>query len=421
MLLNFAFQNFRSFKDEVMLSMEAAPIKELHSSVFQEYKYNLLPAAVVYGPNSSGKSNLIESLAQMRGIVLGSVRLNPTDKLPYDPFALDLESAGKPSSFEVQFLWDGARYTYGVKYNSERILEECLYEQKYRERDYPLFLRSMDDISVSSSRFAEGIGKESSTPANRLFLSLVAQLNGEKSKRIIEWFNRFNVLNGLSSEDYEGFSLRMFKDNLAGRHEALEFFDHLQLGFEDILVTEIDFASALQRSGMPEELQKIYLKGNQDEKILQMSTKHKIFDKEGHVIDYKFFDKNKMESAGTKKMIELSGPVFDTLAKGQVLVIDELDAKLHPMLTQSIVKLFMDPEVNTKHAQLIFNTHDVTLLNLDFIRRDQIWFTQKDKKDSTELYSLVEFRDDKGVKVRKDRSIAKDYMNGRYGAIPNLK
>jgi AAA15 family ATPase/GTPase len=125
-----------------------------------------------------------------------------------------------------------------------------------------------------------------------------------------------------------------------------------------------------------------------------------------------------MESEGTKKVIEMSGPIFDSLKTGKLLVVDELDAKLHPLLTRCILQLFMDPTSNPKGAQLIFATHDTNLLNLNYLRRDQIWFTEKDETEASDLYSLVEFKDESGTKVRNDRSIQKDYINGRYGAIP---
>ena len=130
------------------------------------------------------------------------------------------------------------------------------------------------------------------------------------------------------------------------------------------------------------------------------------------------FYKDEMESEGTKKAIELSGPIFHSLNKGWTLIIDELDAKLHPLLTRNIVLLFMDTEKNKHGAQLIFATHDTNLLDLDIIRRDQIWFAEKDKVESTDIYSLVEFKDEEGKKIRNDRDIKRDYIRGRYGAIP---
>lgn len=155
-----------------------------------------------------------------------------------------------------------------------------------------------------------------------------------------------------------------------------------------------------------------------DKFSLDSKTIHNIFNEDGTVVEQRSFPTDKMESEGTKKLIEIAGPIFDAILNGKVLIVDELDAKLHPFLTRKIIGLFMDKEINKKSAQLIFATHDTNLLNLQYLRRDQIWFTEKDKTDSSELYSLVEFRDDAGNKVRNDRNIEKDYINGRYGAIP---
>ena len=155
-----------------------------------------------------------------------------------------------------------------------------------------------------------------------------------------------------------------------------------------------------------------------EEELVDSKTVHNIFDTNGNVIGQKEFPTDKMESEGTKKMIEIAGPLVDVIRLGKILVVDELDAKLHPFLTRKIIGLFMDKEFNRNGAELIFATHDTNLLNIQYLRRDQIWFTEKDKSDSTELYSLVEFRDESGNKVRNDRNIEKDYINGRYGAIP---
>ena len=155
-----------------------------------------------------------------------------------------------------------------------------------------------------------------------------------------------------------------------------------------------------------------------EEDSVDSKTIHDIYDADGKVVGQKEFSTDKMESEGTKKMIEIAGPIVDAIRLGQILIVDELDAKLHPFLTRKIIGLFMNKEFNKTGAQLIFATHDTNLLNIQYLRRDQIWFTEKDKSDSTDLYSLVEFRDDSGNKVRNDRNIEKDYINGRYGAIP---
>ena len=147
--------------------------------------------------------------------------------------------------------------------------------------------------------------------------------------------------------------------------------------------------------------------------FVEAITTHNVYDENGLVIGERNFHKNQMESEGTKKVIEISGPIFDTLNEGKTLIVDELDAKLHPLLTRNIVLLFMDPEKNRHGAQLIFATHDTNLLDLDIIRRDQIWFAEKDEKSmQTDIYALTEFS------PRKEENIAKGYLQGRYGAIP---
>ena len=365
--------------------MEASSIKEHKGSVISEGKYSLLPLAVFYGANSGGKSNFIQAISTMRSMVRRSVRLNEGDALPYDPFALDENSDSQPTLFEIQFIKGGVLYRYGYEYDKTDIISEWLYEKRFGEKEYELFMRSRDIIEVSAKRFPEGQGKEDLTNSNRLFLSLVAQLKGEKSNSIMGWFGECNVLSGIG---FTRFSVKKV----------------------DIPKEALDSAPKSIRS----QLEKDIATGSFVEPI----TTHNVYDENGLVIGERNFHKNQMESEGTKKVIEISGPIFDTLNEGKTLIVDELDAKLHPLLTRNIVLLFMDPEKNRHGAQLIFATHDTNLLDLEIVRRDQIWFAEKDKVESTDIYSLVEFKDEDGKKVRNDRDIKRDYIRGRYGAIP---
>lgn len=411
--MNFTVKNFRSFKFCRTLSMEASSITEHRSSVKVLNRYKILPLAIIYGANSSGKSNLIKALMLMNTMVHNSVKLNDTDSLPFTPYALDEISTKQPTLFEIQFIKNDTRFRYGFEYDSKKIISEWLYEKCKGEKEYNLFVRSQGLIEVSENRFKEGKEKEEMTNPNRLFLSLVAQLKGEKSRLIMNWFGNCNVLSGLTGEGYAGFSLGMFCDGLKGVNEASAFFKKVQLGFNHFEVRRTELPEdVLDR--IPAEV-KERIKGG---KVVDTITSHSVFDEFGNVIGERMFDEDEMESEGTKKVIELSGPIFDTLSEGKVLVVDELDAKLHPLLTRNIVLLFMNPETNKNNAQLIFATHDTNLLDLKLIRRDQIWFTEKDAFDSTDVYSLVEFKDENGNKVRNDRNIEKDYITGRYGAIP---
>lgn len=415
MFVNFTVKNYRSFRQERTFHMEAGSIKEHKESVIHAGKFNLLPLAVFYGANSGGKSNLIRAISTMRSMVLRSIRLNNGDALPYNPFALDEVSETLPTLFEIQFIKNNVLYRYGFEYNKNEIISEWLYEKCVGEKEYELFMRLHDNIEVSQKRFGEGVGKEDMANTNRLFLSVVGQLKGAKSNAVMAWFENCNVLSGIDSENYEAFTLRMFSEHLEGVDEAQTFFNTLQLGFTRFSVKEVDIPKeAFER--LPEVI-KSKLDVTSD-KLLEPITTHRVYNETGSVVGERDFNKNQMESEGTKKVIEMSGPIFDTLNVGKTLIVDELDAKLHPLLTRNIVLLFMDPQVNKHGAQLIFATHDTNLLDLDIIRRDQIWFAEKDQMESTDIYSLVEFKDEEGRKVRNDRDIKRDYIRGRYGAIP---
>ncbi len=417
MLVNFTVSNYRSFRQERTFSMEASSIKEHKGSVINRDKYSVLPLAVFYGANSGGKSNLIMAILTMRSMITQSVRLNEGDTLPYDPFALDMTSDKKPTAFEIQFLYSEALYRYGFEYNRTEIVSEWLYEKRFGEREYELFVRSRDLIEVSEKRFPEGKGKEDLTNSNRLFLSLVAQLKGEKANLVMGWFGKCNGIWGVNTEDYEAFTVTMFLNHMNGADEAQGFFRMLQLGFNRLTINKLDVSKETLENApaaIRSKLEKDMASGNYVEPI----TSHNVYDENGSVISERNFHKNQMESEGTKKVIEMSGPIFNTLDEGKILIVDELDAKLHPLLTRNIVQLFMDPEKNKHGAQLIFATHDTNMLDLDILRRDQIWFAEKDKIESTDIYSLVEFKDEDGKKVRNDRDIKKDYIRGRYDAIP---
>ena len=396
MLVNFTFKNFRSFRDEMTLSMEAASIQELSEAVVKSCDEELLPVAVMYGANSSGKSNVLKALKAMRDVLLNSVKLNPKDKLDAEPFCLDLTSAEEPTSFEIQFTLNGSKFRYGFDYTANEILAEWLYEKRVGEREFELFLRSGNEFKISKTRFAEGNGKQDATPSNRLFVSLVAQLNGKLSQSILDWFSSIEYISGMDGKEYAGKTLEMLFLNKQGATEIKQLFTETNLGFNELDI-ELEDSVAMK---------------------MKAESVHNLYDADGTMVGVRTFSTDKMESEGTKKMIEIAGPLVDAILSGKILVVDELDAKLHPFLTRKIIGLFMDKEINRNGAQLIFATHDTNLLNLQYLRRDQIWFTEKDKTDSTELYSLVEFRDDAGNKVRNDRNIEKDYINGRYGAIP---
>lgn len=418
MILEFTVGNFLSFNDKKTISFEAKGISELKQNVIVFEKYRVLRSAIIYGANSSGKSNLIKALDMMRDNILQSVKLNDSDDLEYLPFLLSDFGELNPTFFEIIFVDKTKnRYRYGFEYNSTSIVNEWLFVGQNTKTETPLFIRTQEGIGVSD-KYKEGKGKESSTNNNRLFISLVAQLGGKTAKNIVKWFSNYNVLSGLDHKDYDGFSLRMLHKKLDGCDESLSLFQKLKLGFNDIKINESEFNPLEVPDSIPKSLRTKLIKEMAGKTMISLKTVHNKYDKKGNVIDTVLLDKDQNESAGTNKIMDLAGPIFDTLSLGKLLIIDELDAKLHPLITTHIVDLFNNPKTNINNAQLLFATHDTNLLNKDLFRRDQIWFTEKDLVEQTDLYSLYDFNLPDGSKVRNDSNLEKNYIRGRYGAIP---
>jgi len=417
MILKFSVGNFLSFYENRSISFEAKGISELKQNIIRIDSYKLLRSAVIYGANSSGKSNLLNALDRMRDCVLNSVKLNDSDELDFSPFLLSKSSEDEPTFFEVTLLKQNKRFRYGFEYNLSEVVNEWLYVGKNSKSETPLFIRTQEGIGVTD-KFKEGIGKEEATNKNRLFISLVAQLGGEISKQIIEWFKSYNVLSGLDHKDYNGFTLRMLLEKHEGCNQSLALYKKLELGFKDVQISESEFNPLELPDSLPKNIRTKLVKEMTGKTMVSMKTVHDKYDKKGNIIDTVLLDKDESESEGTNKIMDLSGPIFDTLILGRLLVIDELDTKLHPLITIHIVNLFNNPETNPNNAQLLFATHDTNLLSSDLFRRDQIWFTEKDEKEQTDLYSIHDINLPDGTKVRNDSNLEKNYIRGRYGAIP---
>lgn len=416
-LLQFTVGNYRSFHQARTFSMVPNSIQDNPKEcVIVEGYYKYLTTAAVYGANSSGKSNLVMALGVMSNMVLNSVKLNDQDALDFDPFLLSEDSGNQPTHFEIVYLDDEeTRVRYGFEYTMKQIVREWLFVTKQNKKEQPYFVREEEGIGVNESFFPEGVGREELTNDNRLFISLVAQLGGAFSKSVLEFFGYgYNVISGLSNRGYAGLTERQFQNKEAEAADALQFFKDLQLGFIDIETVEQDL---ILSEDMPNEL-KLRLNGK---KAIDVFTMHNIYNAEGGVIGKQRFRFNNCESQGTQKLFDLAGPLFDSLRHGRLLVVDELDAKMHPLISQHIIKLFNSEKTNPYHAQLIFTTHDTNLLSSHLLRRDQIWFTEKDKKESTDLYSLMHIVLPDGTKPRGDGNLERNYIKGRYGAIPYLK
>ncbi len=393
MLIEFTVGNHLSFKDKKTLSLEASSIKEFEENTFKAGNYNLLKSAVIYGANSSGKSNLIKSFKTMQDIVEKSAKMSSTDKIDVKSFLLNTATENMPSHFEILILINGIRYRYGFEADENVIHSEWLFICKSKTEQL-LFVRDRDKIEIAKE-FKEGNGVAERTRDNALFLSACDQWNGEISKKIMNWFyQKAYIFSGLEHKAERSVTLGLatFPDS---KHYIDNFIAQLDLGFNEFKIDPYE----------------------KDDEI-SIDTNHNKYDIDGNLIGNDWFELISQESSGTNKIFDFAGSVVGGLLLGCLTVIDELDAKLHPLLTLAIVKLFNSPEHNPKNAQLIFATHDTNLLSYGEFRRDQIYFTEKNRFEETDLYSLVEYKDPNGVKPRNDRSFEKDYINGRYGAIP---
>jgi len=439
MFIEFSAENFRSIKGRVTLSMIAANLRsrdeqlDRNNVIYLSPKLSLLRSAVIYGANASGKSNILKAFHFMKDFVRDSARQQDEDKIPVDPFHLETTTIDQPSTFEAVFLLDGIQHRYGFSVMADRVAAEWLYYIP-NSREVELFTRDHDTLHIGHS-FREGRGlKEFELDLrNKLLLSVIAGLkSGEKAKQVRQWFvNGCSVLEADDDRGYYDFSVLLVA---AGVHkeEVESLVRHL-----DLDINHLSLKQKL-RPSLPEHLSgvrhKESFKGsagrytipldNGDELDWELRTHHSVRDKDGKVVGEMIFDANTRESEGTQKIIALAGPLISSLINGKVLFLDEIDARLHPVITAAIVRLFNSPETNPRNAQLICVTHDTNLLDRHLFRRDQIYFVEKDSIAATHLYSLADFKlagdSEKAKTVRNDASFEKNYIQGRYGAIPFL-
>lgn len=405
MLISFTVGNFYSIKEPVTLDMQSVgQVSEFKENIVLAGQNKLLRSAVIYGANGSGKSNVIEAMAFCKNYVHDSIRYQEGDKVKtLIPFLLGTQGADSPSFFEVEFLVETIKYRYGFELTDERICGEWLFvlpEKKRKEQE--LFIRESQIIEVSK-KFKEGELLEDKTRDNALFLSVCAQFNGKISKKLIEFFSDFNVISGIDDKQYIDFTSKFIKET-SNQDLLVQSLNQIGLEIEDVV--ERNVSEDVIPKGLPAKISQRHLD------MTVHFVERKQLDEDGKECGRVQIPLDGGESAGTQKYFYLMGPLHDTLKHGKVLVIDELDARLHPKLTLNIIRMFHDPVINDKGAQLIFATHDTNLLASGQFRRDQIYFTEKNRCSATELYSLSE------VKVRKDASFEKDYLKGRYGAIP---
>ena len=421
MLIEFRVENFRSFKGEQVLSMVASGSeKSLPDNCMDAGKLKLVRGAAIYGPNASGKSNLIKALDVMQDLVLGSADSRPGRFLPVIPFLLHSDCKKQPSKFEVVFLHKGVRYQYGFSATSGEIMTEWLYAFP-KQQARTLYKRTVDTrtgkpvMSFGSSLKGDKSGLWEKTRPDVLFLSAAAQWNHEQLKPVHEWFTKYlRVVTPGVDLQVTGPLLHLGQkrppsDRMLQKY-VHNFLLNADLGVSGLEVTEVP----LDQIRFPEEIsaerrQKI-MEDMKSEPILNIVMLHKAVDADT-VVRLPLQE----ESDGTRRMFDLAIPWLESLSNGYTIVVDEFEASLHSLLARELVKPFFDPLFRKSGAQLIFTTHDTTLLDQELFRRDQIWFTEKDEEGATQLIPLSDY------KPRTGEALQKGYLSGRYGAVPILK
>ena len=406
MLIRFSFKNFKSFKDENVLDMEATSLKEHEYNIVKTDQVNLLKVAAIYGANASGKTNVLQAFDYMKKRILvsdDSKKNSPIDEDNVYSFMINNE----PISLEVEILAENNKiYKYGFDVLKDSIVSEWLYIKKIN-KFYSIFEREKNNVTMKSNNKISGLAN---IDERTLFLNIYSKIDkdNEDFNNVYDWFVNANYLD-LGNPRFEDFintriSLKILSDEKY-KKELLRFIKTFDSGIEGIKTTP-NSLEEVQNNNRVVKVELIHRGENNELKALPLE----------------------LESNGTRKMFHLFDFFMDALRNGMVLFIDELDAKLHPLLTRYIINLFHNSETNIGNGQLIYSTHDTVNLNKETFRRDEIWFTEKNRDGVSEMYALSDYiLDDEdgnnksGKKVRNDATYNKDYLTGRYGAIPILE
>lgn len=398
MLCQFTVKNFKSVRDEVTLDMQAAAISEHEERVIKDSDDELyLPVSAIYGPNGGGKSNVLEALHSLVTKVLRPLYATNNNeevaitmkKFEIEPFVFDESTINEPTAFEVFFRTALAEYRYELIVKKEVIKYERLDRIKLETgRKSALFERNEDDVTLKGAfaRLKTSDGLSDTLPLLS-YLGITYSKN-EVVRDVLGWFgDKIDFLN-------YGNPIQEMRMVVSNSEEVKQLM--LQM-IKEMDLDIIDFRFEEKENGR-----------------LKVFTKHMV---DGYETELNLFD----ESSGTQKLFGLLPFIADSLLHGITLIIDELDAKIHPVLLRYIIMMFNDMKINKYHAQLIFTSHDLSTMNSEMFRRDEIWFVAKGNSQNSKLYSLVEFKNEKGESVRKDAKFDKQYLEGKYGADPYLR
>ena len=415
MLIEFTVENFRSFKKRQTFSLLASKDKELlEQNTFHANKYNLLKTAIVYGANASGKSTLFMALISLLNFsVLSGPRSQKGDAIDISPFMLDVNNQNEPIFFEILFMLNNdkdsapVRYRYGIKLDRKHVIEEYLFAVN-KIKEVNLFDRAEQSIIPNKTYFPESETFNTKIVRdNASYLSVCAQNNGEISGKIIKYFQKIAVTSGIDTPPF----ITMERINRGENLNRITKF----LQFADIQVQGLKKQRTPVTFDIPDpDLAEFFKKKFPNAENDQISYAHNLYNGEEKTGVWYFTEE--FESLGTRKLFNYAGLILPVLDNGGVLFIDEFDSSLHPLIVENIIRLFNDKRFNRNNAHLIVSCQSVSLMTNKLFRRDQIWLCEKDRYGASEIYSLMDFED----LVRKDANFNKNYLAGKYGAVPNI-
>lgn len=400
-LIEFSVENYKIFKERATFSM----LSRKNKHTFISNGQNLLKSSIIYGPNSSGKSTLLEALTLMSSGILDSTNINKGESLPYYPFLLSESTSNAPVFFESVFSLGDKIFKYNFSFLRDRIVQENLFRILSDGKEKKYISRKENKINVYED-FKDSKDIKEKTRKEVLFLSAASQWNNKLAMKIVEGFNNINTIQGYNSAAYNNFTVKLFKEDPVIKKQILEILRKADFCISDASVEEIKIPQEIIT-----QMKSLNIKDVKETSDL-ITFMHDKFDEKNKKIGTQKININ-LESVGTQKFFSILGPVIDTINNGQVLIIDEFDNSLHPFLTKFIMDYFENN--NPNNAQLIATTHDTSLLSYkDDFDRAQFWFTEKDKFGASKLISLAEF------KLRNDTEFFKKYFDGQFGGLPYI-
>lgn len=399
MLLEMSCSNFKAIKEKITFSMIASKDNSHEESLEHYNAYRVSRITSIYGANGAGKTTLIDAVGYMLFLVQNSAKFQEGDKMPRMPHKLAVD---KPTSFDIQFVVDNSRYAYGFSFDDEKVNSEYLYHFPLG-RQAKIFDREGLELTYGTDYKKELSQLENKLKSNKLFLSTAESWSRlEEIVCPFKFFKEELIVHSSDSDNWLPYSAEQIKNNPIAKKTMISFMQRIGIPITDIKV-KIENRQLTAQDMPLEILSKIQvLSGNLMSNVIQVK-----FVYDGYELDLQ------EESLGTQKLFKLICPLIDVLVNGKVLFYDELEDSLHPTLVDELIRTFKEWD-DESSAQMIFSTHDTSLLDLDVFRRDQIWFAERNPSNvTTEYYSLIELKN-----VRKDENIKKGYITGRYSSIP---